>query len=284
MRCFAKVLTLSWCAFFASLLGAPTASAADTKPASASQETTTERYADLPLSFEANQGQADGQVRFLSRGSGYSFFLTQSEAVLSFSPEANSDTVLRMQLTGARPAARIEGVNQLPGKSNYFAGSDSTRWRTGVPTYSRVKYNDIYPGISLVYYGNQRQLEYDFVVAPGADPRQIHLSVKGAQKLEIDAQGNLVLRNRSGEVQLLAPKVFQQINGQKKNISGQWTLDANSIASFRLGKYDHTQPLVIDPVLMYSSFLGGSQKNAIRKIAIDAAGNAYVAGYTASGD
>jgi len=235
------------------------------------------------MSFEANRGQTDGQVRFLSRGSGYSFFLTQSGAVLSFSSEANSDSVLRMQLAGASPAARIEGIDQLPGKSNYFAGNDSTRWRTGVPTYSRVKYNDIYPGITLVYYGNQRQLEYDFVVAPGADPRQIHLSVAGAQKLVVATQGNLVLRNSAGEVQLLAPKVYQRINGQKKNISGQWTL-ANSTASFRLGKYDRTQPLVIDPVLMYSSFLGGSQKNALRKIAIDAAGNAYVAGYTASGD
>jgi hypothetical protein len=284
MRCFAKVLTLSWCAFFASLLGAPTTSAADTKPASASQETATERYGDLPLSFEANHGQTDGQVRFLSRGSGYSFFLTQSGAVLSFSSEANSDSVLRMQLAGASSSARIEGVDQLPGRSNYFAGSDPTQWRTEVPTYSRVKYNNIYPGISLIYYGNQRQLEYDFVVSPCADPRQIHLAIAGAQKMVVDAQGNLVLRNSAGEVQLLAPRVYQQINGRKKNISGQWTLAANSTASFHLGKYDRTQPLVIDPVLMYSSFLGGSQKNAVRKIAIDAAGNAYVAGYTASGD
>src|SRR5258708_3455879 len=262
MRCFAKVLTLSSCAFFASLLGAPTASAADTKPASVSQETATERYADLPLSFEANQGQADAQVRFLSRGSGYSFFLTQSGAVLSFSSEA--DSILRMQLAGASSSARIEGVDPLPGKSNYFAGSDSAHWRTGVPTYSRVKYNEIYPGISLIYYGNQRQLEYDFVVAPGADPRQIHLSVAGAQKLTVDAQGNLVLRNSASEVQLLAPKVYQQINGQKKNISGQWTLASNGTASFRLGKNDRTQPLVIAPVLMYSSFLCGSQETVIR--------------------
>ncbi len=266
------------------MLGAPTASAADSKLASASPETATERYGDLPLSFEANRGQTDAQVRFLSRGSGYSFFLTQSGAVLSFSSDAAGDSVLRMQLAGASPAASIEGVNQLPGTSNYFAGSDSTRWHTGVRTYSQVKYRDIYPGISLIYYGNQSQLEYDFVVAPGANPRQIQLSIAGAKKIWVDAQGNLVLRNFAGEVQLLAPKVYQQINGQKKSISGQWTLAANSIASFRLGKYDHTQPLVIDPVLMYSSFLGGSQKNAIRKIAIDAAGNAYVAGYTASGD
>jgi hypothetical protein len=308
MRCFAKVLTASWCLFFASLLGAPTANAADGgRPASSArvssgretaapsdgaaatlsasaQQAAAERYGDLPLSFEANQGQTDSQVRFLSRGSGYSFFLTQAGAVLSFSRDAHSDAVLRMQLAGASPNAPVQGLGQLPGKSNYFFGSDSSRWRTGVPTYSRVKYENVYPGISLVYYGNQRQLEYDFVVAPGADPRQIRLSVAGAQKLTVDAQGNLVLHNSAGEVQLLAPKVYQQIDGERHEIAGQWKLQANHVAGFRLGAYDRTRTLVIDPVLTYSSFLGGSQKNALSRIAIDAAGNAYVAGYTTSGD
>src|SRR5450432_4279493 len=132
MRCFAKVLTLSWCAFFASLLGAPTASAANTKPATASQETATERYGDLPMSFEANRGQTDGQVRFLSRGSGYSFFLTQSGAVLSFSSEANSDSVLRMRLAGASPAARIEGIDQLPARATT---SQATTPLDGAPEF-----------------------------------------------------------------------------------------------------------------------------------------------------
>jgi uncharacterized repeat protein (TIGR01451 family) len=284
MRCFAKLLTLSWCVFFASLLGAPTAIAADEGRAASQRATSVARYGDLPLSFEANQGQTDGQVRFLSRGSGYSFFLTQSGAVLSFAGDAHAASVLRMQLAGASPTAHIEGLDELPGKSNYFAGSDSSRWHTGVSTFSRVKYENIYPGISLIYYGNQRQLEYDFVVAPGADPRQIHLSIAGAQKLSVDAQGNLVLHNSAGEVQLLAPKVYQQINGQNKKISGQWSLAANGTASFHLGRYDRTQPLIIDPVLMYSSFLGGSQKNTVSKITLDDSGNAFVAGYTASGD
>jgi len=301
MRCFTKVLTVSWCLLFASLLGAPTANAADggrdassakvssdrnaAQPLGTAQQTAAERYGDLPLSFEANQGQTDRQVRFLSRGSGYSFFLTQAGAVLTFSSDSHSDAaVLRMQLAGASPTARIQGLDELPGKSNYFFGSDSRRWRTGVPTFSKVAYENVYPGISLVYYGNQRQLEYDFVVAPGADPRQIRLSVAGAQKLTVDAHGNLVLRSAAGEVQLLAPKVYQQIGGQKQEIAGEWKLEGNSVAGFRLGAYDRTRALVIDPVLMYSSFLGGTQKNALSKITIDAAGNAYVAGYTASGD
>src|SRR5580704_5937463 len=185
MRCFTKVLPVSCCLFFASLLGAPTANAADVSPAASAKATAVERYGDLPLSFEANQGQTNAQVHFVSRGRGYSFFLTQSGAVLSFSRDAHSDSVLRMQLAGANPNARIAGLDELPGKTNYFAGADSSRWRTGVPTYSRVKYENIYPGISLVYYGNQRQLEYDFVVAPAADPSQIRLSVDGAQKISV---------------------------------------------------------------------------------------------------
>ncbi len=280
MRFFARILTVLWCLFFVSLLGVPAANAADEgRDASSFAQS----YGDLALSFEANQGQSDRQVRFLSRGNGYSFFLTQTGAVLTFSRDSHSDAVLRMQLAGANPSTRIQGVNELPGKSNYFLGNDSSRWRTGVPTYSRVKYENVYPGISLVYYGNQRQLEYDFVVAPGADPRQIRLTVAGARKLKVDAEGNLLLQSAGSDVRLLAPKVYQQISGQKREIAGQWKLEAN-VAGFRLGAYDRTQPLVIDPVLMYSSFLGGSQTNALSRIAIDAAGNAYVAGYTASGN
>jgi hypothetical protein len=280
-------------------MGASAALAADPgrAPSTAAQSASAKRYGDLPLSFEPNQGQiadhareksnaqfANQQVRFVSRGSGYSLFLTQSGAVLAFSRDAHSDSVLQMQLAGSDSAAHIEGLDQLPGTSNYFSGNDSTRWHTGIPTYSRVKYNNIYPGISLVYYGNQRQLEYDFVVAPGADPRQIRLAISGAQKLSVDASVNLVLHNAAGEVQFLAPNVYQQIAGQKKEISGRWTLSANHTAGFRIGDYDRAQPLVIDPVLIYSSFLGGSQKNVLNKIVVDAAGNAYVAGYTTSGD
>jgi uncharacterized repeat protein (TIGR01451 family) len=302
MRCFAKMVIVSLCLLL-SLLGVPPANAADgghtasaaSAPSSRTQsasvpEAAVERYDNLPLSFEANLGQADGQtqtngqIRFLSRGSGYSFFLTQTGALLSFARDSHSEAVLRMQLVGASANAHIQGQNELPGKSNYFIGSDSSRWRTGIPTYSQVKYESVYPGINLIYYGNQHQLEYDFVVAPGADPDQIRLSVAGVEKLTVDAQGNLVLQHAAGEVQLLAPRIYQQLDGEKKEITGQWTLAADHVAGFHLGPYDRTQPLVIDPVLQYSSFLGGSQKNILNRIAIDAAGNAYVAGYTASGD
>ncbi|HTW57142.1 MAG TPA: SBBP repeat-containing protein [Terriglobales bacterium] len=296
MRFFAKTAIVSWCVLIASLLGTPTANAGDgnasaagalsgrIQPSSAST-VSADRYLNLPLSFEANQGQADGEVRFLSRGDGHSFFLTPSEAVLTFSRDSNGNAaVLKMRLEGANPNAQIHGVDPLPGRSNYFVGSDSSRWRTDVPTYAKVAYHNLYPGIDLVYYGNQKQLEYDFVVSPAADAGQIRLSIAGAQKLTVDEHGNLVLHSADGEVQLLAPRVYQEVGGTKQPIAGRWKLEGSHAAGFRLGRYNHNQQLVIDPVLMYSSFLGGSQKNAINRIAIDAAGNAYVAGYTVSGD
>jgi hypothetical protein len=309
MRCLSNVLIVSWCLSFNLLTASPAATAADARhdaslvsassslpdkaqvngvartPLASAPEPVAERFGELPLSFEANRGQTDRQVRFLSRGSGYSFFLARAGAVLTFARDARSDaTVLRMRLAGANPNARIEGQGELPGKNNYFVGSDSSRWRTDVPTYSRVAYESIYPGISLIYYGNQRQLEYDFVVDPGADPGQIRLAVEGVETLTVDAQGNLVLHSTSGEVQLLTPRVYQQVGGHRTEIAGRWKLTAKNVAGFRLDSYDHSQPLVIDPVLMYSSFLGGSQQNGLNKIAIDAAGNAYVAGFTTSGD
>src|SRR5579864_5270099 len=292
MRCFWIAPAVAVCLCVSSLLGTPTANAADrardqsaSKTAAQTSDSPAERYGALPLSFESNQGQSDGQVRFLSHGNGYSFFLTRDGALLTFARDARSEaTAFRMQLAGANPQAQIRGLDELPGKNNYFFGSDARRWRTAVPTYSKVAYENIYPGINLVYYGNQRQLEYDFVLAPGADPKQIQLAVSGAEKISVDGRGNLVLHSASGEVQLLAPNVYQQIHGQKHQVAGQWVLTTNNTAGFRISDYDRAKPLVIDPVLQYSSFIGGSQKNALTRIAIDAAGNAYVAGYTALGD
>jgi hypothetical protein len=305
MRCFAKSRVVSWCVLIASVLGASIAlSAADkSQPSSAGSRMAAtraaslpgagQRYGDLPLSFEANQGQADRQVRFLSRGSGYTFFLAPSEAVLAFSNDSHGKNshapVLHMRLEGSNADPRVSGVDQLPGVSNYFIGQDPQGWRTSVPTYRKVAYEDVYPGINLVYYGNQRQLEYDFVVSPGSDPRLIRLSVDGANKMTVDAEGNLVLHtdaqhSSDGNVRLLAPKAYQDVEGRRLPVAGQWRLAANNIAVIHLAAYDRSKALVIDPVLVYSSFLGGSQANSINRIATDSAGNAYVAGYTASGD
>lgn len=309
MRCFAKARAISWCVFIASVLGTPIALIAagqaqtspDIRPAAAGaslpsgaqsvKPSVVQKYGDLPLSFEANQGQANPDVRFLSRGSGYTFFLTPGEAVLAFSKDRTSKgqidsraAVLHMRLDGYNPEARVSGVDRLPGTNNYFFGQDPSQWRTGVPTYRKVAYKNIYPGINLVYYGNQRQLEYDFVVSPGVDPRLIRLSVSGASRVTVDSEGNLVLHSEDGDVRLLAPKAYQDVEGRRRKVAGQWQLAGNNTAAFRLASYDRSKELVIDPVLMYSSFLGGSQNTAITRIATDSAGNAYVAGYTASGD
>ena len=307
MRCLVKTTTVLLCIFFASVLGTTTALNAAEKPkVSASVDLSADTdfapvdaakpdlersriaqsYGDLPLSFEENRGQSDQRVRFLSRGAGYTFFLTPGEAVLAFSQDQaqSHPAVLRLQLAGSNADARIGGADPLPGSSNYFLGQDPVRWRTGVPTYRKVAYENIYPGINLVYYGNQRQLEYDFVVAPGADPRRIRLAVQGAGELTVDAEGNLVLGTSGGEVRLLAPRIYQDVDGRRREIAGQWNLKGRNSAGFQLAAYDHSRPLVIDPVLVYSSFLGGSQKNSLSRIAIDSAGNAYVAGFTASGD
>lgn len=246
-------------------------------------------YGDLPLRFEANRGQADSRVLFLSRGSGYTFFLTPNESVLAFSSAQNANhsgpqpAIFHMRFEGSS-AASVSGVDRLPGASNYFIGQDPSRWLTAVPNYQKINYQNIYPGIDLVYYGNQHQLEYDFIVSPGADARLIRLSLEGARQVTLDSEGNLVLRSGDNAALLKAPVAYQEINGQKRKVAGEWRLTKGNTAEFHLAAYDRGKPLVIDPVLKYSSFLGGSQSNSLTKIAVDASGNTYVAGYTASGD
>src|SRR5438128_1033575 len=259
-------------------------------------------YGKLPLSFEANQGQTDPQVKFLSRGRGYTLFLTPTEAVLTLTkadahakrrisgeatlpePEKRAGTVLRMKLLGANPTPRVTGVEELPGRSNYFVGDDPKKWRANVPTYAKVEYRDVYPGVNLVYYGNQRQLEHDFVVSPGADPKIITLAFEGVDGVAIDGLGDLVLRADGGEVRLRKPFVYQDHDGQRAVIPTRYVLKAERQVAFEVAPYDATKPLIIDPVLVYSTLLGGSNDDRGFGIAVDAAGNAYVTGGTGSSD
>ena len=265
-----------------------------------------EAYGKLPLSFEANEGQTDSQVDFLSRGSGYTLFLTPAEAVLALrKPGASSrpgvrhtrpgnaeaerasadpPAVVRMKLVGANPSPRMSGLDELPGKSNYFIGNDPDKWRTNVPHYAKVQYKDVYPGVDLVYYGNQRQLEYDLVVAPGADPVAIPLSFEGAEKLRIDAQGDLLLEAPDGEIRQHKPLVYQEVAGARREIAGAYVLNGGRQVGFQVAAYDVSQPLIIDPVLSYSTYLGGGFDDEGFAIAVDAAGNAYVTGETGSTD
>ena len=276
-----------------------------------------ELYGKLPLMFEANHGQTDPQIRFLSRGNGYSIFLTSSEAVFvlrkspgeenrqrdagpqQYDPDSftglsrrerhgwqastSDDTaVLRMSLVGANDVPPVNGSEELPGRANYLIGNDPQKWHTNIPTYASVRYGNVYQGIDLVFYGNQQQLEYDFVVAPGADFKTIRLAFEGADQLQIDSAGDLVLQTAGGEIRQQKPVVYQEINGKKQEIESSYTLSGKNEVGFQVGAYDRARPLVIDPVLVYSTYLGGGGNDRGQSIAVDSAGSAYVTGTTTS--
>jgi beta-propeller repeat-containing protein len=304
-------------------LAAPPVSQA---PAEARRAHVRDSYGKLPLYFEANVGQTDAQVDFLARGAGYTLFLTPTEALMALhrsgvrgqgsgvrgqesgvrgqesgvrgqrSGEREPGAVVRMQIVGGNPASPASGLDQLPGKVNYFLGNDPSQWHTNIPTFGRVEYQDVYPGIDLVYYGQGQQLEYDFVVAPGADPRQIRLGFAGADAVDIDAQGDLVLRTGDFELRQQQPYIYQEFNGIRQEVAGNFVLspatDRCSLPTaycllpnvyFQLGPYDSTRPLVIDPVVLrYSTYLGGSAGDYAYALAVDDAGSAYVTGRTYS--
>jgi hypothetical protein len=249
------------------------------------------------LSFKANHGQANSHVKFLSRGRGYSLFLTPTEAVLVMSnasaisnqPPAKIEAAerprVRMKFLDANRSPEVTGLDELPGKVNYFIGNDSKKWRTNIPSYAKVKYNQVYPGVDLVFYGNQRQLEFDFVIAPGFHSRTIKLSFEGVEKLKLDNQGNLMLHIAGEQVRLGKPYIYQEVkNGARLEISGGYVLEGENQVGFQIASHDDRYPLVIDPVLVYSTYLGGSGDDLGAGIAVDAAGNAYVAGWTSSVD
>lgn len=303
-------------------------------------------FTSLPLAFESNRGQTDRRARFLARGSDYALFLTSDEAVLALKKSSvvsgqssvvsgqlvgvtkvrqrttdngprTANAVLRMRLLGANANATVTGADELPGKTNYFIGNDRGQWLTNVPTFAKVKYRDVYPGIDLVYYGNQQKLEYDFVVAPDADPHAIRFSVLASgpkletqnQKntgvghsvasprslLRIDASGDLVAKLEGGDVRFHKPVVYQEklsavssqlaakgTTPERVAVEGQYVLAVDGTVHFEIPSYDKSKTLTIDPVLTYSTYLGGNQNDAATSIAVDSSGNAYVAGETLS--
>jgi Beta-propeller repeat len=254
-----------------------------------------EGYGKLPLVFEANQGQSDPQVKFLSRGAGYRLFLTADAAVLSLQPSVPSArrdetgrpqsarAILRMKLVNTNPKIEVSGQDELPGKSNYFIGNDPKKWQTNVQQFSKVRYEDIYPGVDLVYYGHQRELEYDFVLQPGASPEAIGLGVEGAKRLRLE-HGDLVLTTPAGDVRLRSPHIYQEANGVRHQVCGRYVIKSKSEVGFEVAAYDRRRALVIDPVLAYATYLGGSSTDHFHSIAVNSVGNAYVTGDTDSID
>lgn len=243
-----------------------------------------------PPSFEANQGQFPAEVRFASRGPGYTVFLTDDGAVMVLRPTAGArgagaPSVIRLGLDGA-VARRAVGRKQLPGVANYLRGADQAAWRTGIPTYEQVVYDAVYPGVDLVYYGADRGHEYDLVVAPGADPAQIRLAITGADRARLDEGGDLELTTAAGTVTMRAPHVYQEIDGGRRQVTGRYAVDDKGRIGFTLGAYDTAAPLVIDPQILYSTFVGGSGNgvDSATGVAVDAAGAAYVVGTTETAD
>ncbi len=236
----------------------------------------------LPLQFAANAGQADPQAKFLARARDSALFVTPSGAALVLN-RAGKTATLRWTLVGANSAA-VTGEAPLPGRSNYFVGKDPAHWRTGIANFARVRCRGVYPGTDMIYHGTQQQLEYDFLLKPHADPSAIRLRFEGASSLTLYPDGALVAQTEAGPVRWHKPDVYQDWAGKRRVVAGGYKPQADGTFGFSLGPYDKNKPLVIDPACVYSTFLGGSLSDGGVGIAADAAGNAYVAGYTFSSD
>ncbi len=254
---------------------------------------TTEAYGKLPLHFEPNRGQTDERVEFFARGNGYGIFLQDTSATLVLSrakdgaePGSGSETaVLRMGLVAAGAADAVP-EDRFASRTNYFIGNDPSKWQADVPNYGKVRFANVYDGVDVVYYGNQRRLEYDFIVAPNADPKQIRLDFEGARSLSVDRDsGDLVLGTALGDVRQHKPVAYQEIDGDRREVAAAYEISGRqgeSEVSIRLGDYDNSHALVIDPILAYASYLGGNKSDFGTAIAVDAEGSAYVTGYTIS--
>ena len=259
---------------FASLLDLATSDATATEPIVVSS----------PLAFEVNAGQSDGDVDFLARGNGYTVWLTDGDAVIGLQNETGGYAV-RLDLRGANADPAASGENLLEAKSNYLVGAED-QWRRDVANYGAVRYDEVYDGIDLRYYGNQRQLEYDFIVKAGADASAIRFGFEGAQSVSVDANGNLILSlGETGQtIAFQAPVAYQDGPAGREWVTSRYTLLEDGSVGFEVGSYDASRQLVIDPILSYGTYLGGSNGEQIWNMDTDAAGNVYVTGYTNSND
>jgi hypothetical protein len=276
-------------------------------------------FAALPLAFESNEGQTDSQVKYMARGNGYKLFLTSGDAVLSLAsssssaqsrptemmqrrlpgysretkrlirrsrtqsrPRPSSVATLRMHVVGGKSDAEIVSSERLSAKANYIIGNDPRKWHQGVPRYARVSYRDVYPGVDLTYHGQQNQLEFDFVVAPGSTPDPINLSFSGASRMRADSAGNLTLSSSAGDLTLHKPVAYQERRGVRHLVDARFVLKANRQVGFELGQYDRSRELVIDPSLSYATYLGGTGEDVGFGITLDSAGNSFITGHSNS--
>ncbi len=281
-----------------------------------SQDRVKAKYAALPLAFEKNEGQADPQIQYVVRGKGYKLGLKPNQAIMTLPGKkresevrdmmmnkrrgaagvramlkkrgltthhaAPSTATVEMNLLGADPQARLVAEDSQQGKVNYFLGKDPSKWISNVPLYGRVNYKNVYPGVDLAFHGAGQQLEFDYLVSPGADASRIALSFQGADSLHTDNAGNLILATSAGPLQLNKPVAYQAKNGARELVNAKFAVTAKNQITFELGPYDHNRELVIDPTLFYSTYFGGDGADYASGIAVDGGGNAYVAGATDS--
>jgi hypothetical protein len=246
-----------------------------------------QNLAKLPLAFEPNRGQTDGQAKFLTRGAGYVAFFTDDGVVLRLKraggPTENGSSAVRMRFVGSAASPKVEGVDVQAGVTNYLIGNDPSKWVRNLPNYSKVRYGGVYPGVDAVFYGNQRRLQYDLVLKPGVSPDVVRLAFEGARSIKLRPTGDVALETASGELIQHRPFIYQDIDGKRQQIAGRYRLAANNQVTFEIARYDAGQPLVIDPVLSFSTYLGGALADQINAIAYDA-NSIYVAGQTQSSD
>ncbi len=259
-------------------------------------------YQPMPFRFEPNVGQIDQPTKFIARGLGYNLYLTAQEAFLVLHPSMplteNSKSPIsqlgdpdvekfagvRMRYVGANSKFQVVGQDKLPGTVNHLVGNDAAQWKTKIPIYAKIRYRDLFPGIDAVYYGNSGRLEYDFVIAPGADPNLIKLAFQGPEQLEINESGDLIFSLADGQIHQAKPVIYQVVDGVKRYVDGGYRLNAQGHVVFQIAAYDSGIPLVIDPVLDYASYLGGGSIDQGLGIATDASGFVYITGSTHSTD
>ena len=238
----------------------------------------------LPIYFERNQGQTDPSVSYLARAGGTRLFLTRDSAVFSIRQGKGPEAVVRMRTVNAQRGGLDEGFERMPGISNYFIGQDSKKWVTDVPQFAKVKRQGVYPGVDMVFYGNQRQLEYDFLVAPGADPSRIELAFDGVDGIRTNQAGDLVLATAAGDFIQKKPKVYQQRNGRQVEVASHYRIGTGKTVRFEVASYDRRQELVIDPTIVFNALVGSSGDDFVRGVAIDSSLNIYVSGHTLAAD
>lgn len=251
----------------------------DIHPAKNQQQRILEHVGKLPLHFEANQGQAESGAAFLTRAGGYRLSLAAEQPALTL---RKGQARLHVRPMGAAQSSRPVAESPLPGRSNYFIGNDPHTWRTNVPSYSKIRYPDVYPGIDLVYYGNGNRLEYDFIVSPGRSHESISLAIEGAESMQLGEEGHLALRLNGDVIEMRKPVAYQPVGDDKRPVDAAYRITPGNRVEFELGAYDRSLPLVIDPIIEYSTFFGGSGTDAAYGITLDSQNNIYVTGQTAS--